>query len=120
MVDLGSFARILGAAAAVCGIVLVTGIVPPNPVFGVRLRQAFASRNHWNRINRFGGGLMAVYGVVLWVSGWLLQDIVVSERSAVLALGRLLPLLPFLLIVRLTKDYAKRTESDNRPEPHTT
>jgi uncharacterized membrane protein len=39
--------------------------VGPNPIFGVRIGYAYASREVWDRTNRFGGALMALTGLAL-------------------------------------------------------
>ncbi|MSP14811.1 MAG: SdpI family protein [Chloroflexi bacterium] len=39
--------------------------VGPNPFFGVRIGYAYASREVWNKSNRFGGLALAVAGVAI-------------------------------------------------------
>jgi uncharacterized membrane protein len=46
--------------------------VGPNPIFGVRIGYAYASRETWDKSNRFGGALMAFVGVVTASLGLLL------------------------------------------------
>ena len=62
------------------GILLAAGIatfylaprVGPNPIFGVRIGYAYASREIWDKTNRFGGALMALVGVGTTLFGLLL------------------------------------------------
>jgi uncharacterized membrane protein len=62
------------------GILLAAGIatfylaprVGPNPIFGVRIGYAYASREIWDKTNRFGGALMALVGVGTALFGLLL------------------------------------------------
>jgi uncharacterized membrane protein len=46
--------------------------VGPNPIFGVRIGYAYASRETWDKTNRFGGALMALVGVGTALFGLLL------------------------------------------------
>ncbi len=39
--------------------------VGPNPIFGVRVGYSFASREVWDKSNRFGGALIALIGVAV-------------------------------------------------------
>jgi uncharacterized membrane protein len=47
--------------------------VGPNPLFGVRIGYAYASREVWDRTNRFGGMLLALTGVALALLSLLFQ-----------------------------------------------
>jgi uncharacterized membrane protein len=47
--------------------------VGPNPIFGVRIGYAYASREVWDRTNRFGGALMALTGLALGALALALQ-----------------------------------------------
>lgn len=50
---------------------LMRGRVGPNHVYGMRIRKAFESKEHWYRINAYGGKLM-----ILWALPLLLIAIV--------------------------------------------
>jgi uncharacterized membrane protein len=43
--------------------------VGPNPIFGVRVGYSFASREVWDKTNRFGGALIALVGMAMAVGG---------------------------------------------------
>jgi hypothetical protein len=47
--------------------------VGPNPIFGVRVGYAYASREVWDRTNRFGGTLIALVGLLVAISAPILQ-----------------------------------------------
>ncbi|HEX7589139.1 MAG TPA: SdpI family protein [Anaerolineae bacterium] len=53
--------------------------VGPNPIFGVRIGYAYASREIWDKTNRFGGALMALVGVGTALFGLLLTLLNVEQ-----------------------------------------
>ncbi len=55
--------------------------VGPNPIFGVRIGYAYASRETWDKSNRFGGALMALVGVVTASLGLLLTLLNAAPRD---------------------------------------
>jgi uncharacterized membrane protein len=50
-------------------------IVGPNPIFGVRIGYAYASREAWDKTNRYGGALIALVGVGTAMVGLGLQSL---------------------------------------------
>ncbi len=60
--------------------------VGPNPIFGVRVGYSYASREVWDRTNRFGGGLIALIGLVLALLTLLLQWLGLSARDGIVLL----------------------------------
>ncbi len=60
--------------------------VGPNPIFGVRVGYSYASREVWDRTNRFGGALMALIGLVLALLALLLQWLGLSARDGIVLL----------------------------------
>ena len=60
--------------------------VGPNPVFGVRIGYAYASREVWDRTNRFGGVLMAVVGVGVAALALVLQLLNTSRTYGITVL----------------------------------
>jgi uncharacterized membrane protein len=57
--------------------------VGPNPIFGVRIGYAYASRETWDKTNRFGGALMALVGVGTGILGLLLTLLNVAPRDGI-------------------------------------
>jgi uncharacterized membrane protein len=55
--------------------------VGPNPIFGVRIGYAYASRETWDKSNRFGGVLMAFVGIVTASLGLLLTVLNAAPRD---------------------------------------
>jgi len=55
--------------------------VGPNPIFGVRIGYAYASREIWDKTNRFGGALMALVGVATALFGFLLTLLNVAQSD---------------------------------------
>lgn len=69
--------------------------VGPNPLFGVRVGYAFASREVWDKTNRFGGVLIALVGIGTAVVGVALQvmSIAPSQGMSVLTVTMIAALL---------------------------
>ena len=61
--------------------------VGPNPIFGVRIGYAYASREVWDRTNRFGGALMALTGLALSAFALGLQAVGLTVADAMKWLG---------------------------------
>ena len=84
------------------GILLAAGLatyfiaprVGPNPIFGVRIGYAYASRETWDKTNRFGGLLLTAIGISTLVLGMLLQMLDVSA-------GEGMPIVTTLMLVTL-------------------
>ncbi len=55
--------------------------VGPNPIFGVRIGYAYASREIWDRTNRFGGVLLALVAVVTAILGLVLTLLNAAPRD---------------------------------------
>lgn len=78
-----SFGVLLG------GILLIAGLatyflaprVGPNPIFGVRVGYSYASREVWDKTNRFGGALLALVGVGVALLGALLHALGIAPRD---------------------------------------
>lgn len=108
MYDLGLLGRAIGALALVAGALMVPPVIPPNPLFGARLPQAFRSRADWNRINRYAGVTFVLAGVTdlvlgQWARSW---D---ASSSFLRGVASLLPVVPILVAARLTRRFAERT-----------
>ena len=68
--------QILASLTAGTGVVILTLAiplilrrVPPNAIYGIRTRAAFASESEWYRINSIGGRHLAVSGLVILIVG---------------------------------------------------
>jgi len=57
--------------------------VGPNPIFGVRIGYAYASREIWDKTNRFGGALLALVGVGTMILGGVFQLLNVNARDGI-------------------------------------
>jgi len=58
-----------GLLIALLAIPLVLRRVPPNMLYGVRTKAAFASDADWYRINALGGRYLAVSGLLIVITG---------------------------------------------------
>ena len=65
--------------------------VGPNPIFGMRVGYSYASREIWDKTNRFGGALMALVGIATAILGLLLTllDIAPGDGIAWLTVAML-------------------------------
>jgi len=72
--------------------------VGPNPIFGVRIGYAYASRETWDKTNRFGGALMALVGVGTAILGLLLTLLNVAPR---VGMAILVPAMMLALLVAI-------------------
>jgi hypothetical protein len=59
----------VGLLILALAIPLIRGRVPPNGIYGIRTKAAFASRSDWYRINSLGGRYLAVSGLVILIFG---------------------------------------------------
>lgn len=62
-------AFLAGILFLVLGTVMVSGQLPPNPLFGVRLRWSLADPVVWYGSNRLGGALLWIWGGCLLLAG---------------------------------------------------
>ena len=53
----------LGLVGYLIALPLISGKVPMNHIYGIRVRQSFRSPEHWDAINRYGGRQLAGYGL---------------------------------------------------------
>ena len=80
-----AFGLLLGGILFVAGIAtyIFAPRVGPNPIFGVRIGYAYASRETWDKTNRFGGALMALVGIGVLILGLLMQSMNVAVSSGI-------------------------------------
>ncbi len=60
---------LLSAMAIVLSLPLILRLVKMNRVYGVRIPESFRSDERWYELNRFGGVLMLILGIILGVTG---------------------------------------------------
>ncbi len=91
-----AFGWLIGGILFVVGLVtyFLAPRVGPNPIFGVRIGYAYASRETWDKTNRLGGGLMALVGIAMALVGVLLQwlNFAPSQGTAALTVVMLITL----------------------------
>lgn len=55
--------------------------IGPNPIFGVRVGYAYASRAVWDKTNRFGGALLVLVGIGIVGLGACLHALGIAPRE---------------------------------------
>ncbi len=78
----------MGAILALAGLAtyFFAPRVGPNPLFGVRVGYAYASREVWDKTNRFGGALLALVGAVTALAGVILQALNIPQSQGMIVL----------------------------------
>ena len=56
---------IAGAIFILISIPLWLGKIPPNRLYGIRIRKAFESTELWYKVNALGRGIMILYGAII-------------------------------------------------------
>lgn len=103
---LGLMNLVLGLVVLIMSIPLVRGKVRMNPVFGARVARSFESEGNWDRINRYGGRQLMIWGTILVLIGiiCLVLDLGSSpEITILLAFAPLLLLVPAIRTVLYAK-----------------
>ena len=88
---------------------LIRHRVPPNAIYGIRTRAAFASESDWYRINEIGGRYLAVSGVLITAigaAGFFLPESVFNTYSTAAAIATMLAVL--IPCIRLCRMKAQR------------
>jgi uncharacterized membrane protein len=82
----------LGALLFLVGLVtyFLAPRVGPNPIFGVRVGYSYASREVWDRTNRFGGMVIMLIGLVVALLTPLLQLLGVAPSDGIVLLTGLM------------------------------
>ncbi len=80
-----TFGIFLGALLFIIGLLTywLAPRVGPNPIFGVRIGYAFASREVWDRTNRAGGALIAATGAGVILLAFVLRMLSIADNSAI-------------------------------------
>ena len=86
---------------------LILKKIKPNYFYGFRIPKAFASEENWYKINKYGGNLMLVWGIV--ISSCSLTVLIIP--SILSGLAGYIVMIPYLLLIPLiimVFVYAKR------------
>jgi uncharacterized membrane protein len=83
----------IGLLLAATSVPLILGKVPMNHAYGIRIRRAFVSEANWRAVNRFGGVVLLVMGLVLVVFSYVSAGMVPPPRSIWAPVFLLVPLL---------------------------
>jgi len=82
----------LGLLYAVLSLPLIFKMVPKNRFYGIRIRKAFVSDGNWYAINKAGGILIFVCGLLLVVFAHVTRDLAPSPRSILAPVYLIAPL----------------------------
>lgn len=88
----------IGVLLAVLSLPLILGKVPMNRGYGIRIRKAYVSDSNWLAINRFGGVVMMILGLLLVVFSYMTAPIAPSPRSILAPLYLVAPLLVGIVV----------------------
>ena len=79
----------MGALLVVIGLAtyFLAPRVGPNPFFGVRVGYSYASREVWDKSNRFGGAVIAAIGLLLPILAGLMTILGMEEASGMAGLS---------------------------------
>ncbi|HVC48367.1 MAG TPA: SdpI family protein [Terracidiphilus sp.] len=91
----------IGLLLAVCSVPLILGRVPMNRGYGIRVRKAMVSEANWQAINRFGGVVFLVVGLLLVVFGYVSAGMAPPPRSLWAPAFLVVPLLVGGILVAL-------------------
>jgi hypothetical protein len=112
--EASSAARLVGGAHVSVGLLLIGLAVPlilqrvaMNRLYGVRVREAFASEHNWYAINRIGGWWLAGAGAGILVLGALVLGRPPASHAALLVLA-LAPVVIVLLTLVPVLSYARK------------
>ena len=105
----------LGFILIVFSIPLALGKIGPNPWYGVRFLLSYKSDDHWYAINRYGGRLTCIWGMVILVLG--LAGLFLPTNNESLLLGGIIfsTSLVFMPVVqgwRFAKQFDANWEKD--------
>ncbi len=80
-----TFSLLIGTILVIAGAAtyFLAPRVGPNPIFGMRVGYAYASREIWDKTNRFGGMLFVAVGIGVAIFGMVLQFLNVAGRDAI-------------------------------------
>lgn len=88
----------MGVLLAILSLPLILGIVPMNRGYGIRIRKAYVSESNWRAINRFGGVVMLIVGLLLVVFSYETAAMAPPPRSILAPVYLVAPLLVGILV----------------------
>lgn len=91
----------MGALLAVLSVPLILGKVPMNHGYGIRIRKAFVSEANWFAVNRFGGVVFLVLGLLLTTFSFVSAGMAPSPRSIWAPIFLVIPLVVGALVATL-------------------
>jgi uncharacterized membrane protein len=91
----------MGVVLAVLSVPLILGKVPMNHAYGIRIRKAFVSEANWLAINRFGGVVLLVMGLLLAAFSYVSAGMAPPPRSPWAPVFLVVPLLVVGAVVAL-------------------
>lgn len=106
MISALAFYRWGGLALAGLGLPLALRFVPPNPIYGARLPQSFASPANWYSINARAGALLSSFGLCLFAVSYPLAQLLTNATRQSRAFALVLPAFVLLGIVRSIRRFA--------------
>lgn len=102
----------IGVLLAVLSLPLILGKVPMNRGYGIRIRKAYVSDSNWLAINRFGGVVMMILGLLLVVFSYVTATIAPSPRSILAPLYLVAPLLVGIVVGTIAVGFYSGTLPD--------
>ncbi len=99
---LGAMNVFVGVLLVALSIPLLTGTVKRNAWYGVRFRQAYASEEDWQAINRYGARQMIRWAVVILGVGLATFFIPLENRPA---LSVALAFVPLVVVIPAVQSY---------------
>ncbi|MDW5563128.1 MAG: SdpI family protein [Methanomassiliicoccus sp.] len=97
---IGLLDLLVGLLLFAVAVPLIRGKVGMNHWYGVRVRQSFESEEKWYKINRYGGRQLMIWGLIIAAMGAVGAFVDMDERTEMLLLFALVPLLVFVPAVR--------------------
>lgn len=91
---------------------LVLGKVRMNGIYGIRIPESFRSEARWFQINRFGGILFLLWGVVLGVCGAVGLTLPDSQQAKYMLISLAVVFGSLTLVTIAIFVYAAKTKKD--------
>lgn len=103
-----------GLIFTLLGTVIATFRIPVNSWYGFRVPNALASQENWDRVNRFGGQRLVIWGIPLILTGVICSFLAFPHPDSWMAPVGLLPIFLFVIIpIAETVLFARRLPAGN-------